>query len=204
MIEERLIADSAAATGESLPPAPAAELPRPLPLIGNMRIKLKLCKFCLKEKPHGEFDLKQLKNANKAFLRSICKDCRREQRRLETAQKNKKIEDKIVGKIFALSLKDKIDAPHISELAAVLTKELGGLQQACARLSKHIQDTAAKDPKAGARLYFGWIQLVKWSSEQRATAPDLVDLSNEDLEREARRLQHKMAADQGQGASGAN
>lgn len=78
---------------------------------------------------------------------------------------------------------ERIDAPHISEACAMMIKELGGLQQFCADLVEDYLDARERSPGSATLLKFGTdiFRLVRDSSALRDTAPDAVNMTDDEL-----------------------
>lgn len=113
----------------------------------------------------------------------ICPDCVE----LGRAQAERTVARKKARDAFRDIIKqnrgERIDAPHISEMCATMIKELGGLGQFCADLVEDYMDARERSPGSATLLKFGTdiFRLVRDSSALRDTAPDAVNMTDDEL-----------------------
>lgn len=113
----------------------------------------------------------------------ICGECIEiGDRQAERAIARRKARD-VFRDIIRQNRSERIDAPHISEACAMMVKELGGLQQFCADLVEDYMDARERSPGSATLLKFGTdiFRLVRDSSALRDTAPDAVNMTDEEL-----------------------
>lgn len=80
----------------------------------------------------------------------------------------------------------RIEAPHISELCEVMIAKFGGVETFCKDWHEQIQEAIDKAPGSQKVLdaYGRIANLVEASTKMRLTAPDVFDMSDEELEEE--------------------
>jgi hypothetical protein len=131
--------------------------------------------------PHGleEFSTKKGRDDH------ICRACRQ---RLAAA----KISAHLARKrgLNELTLNNKklkeINAPHISEYADVMFEEMGGLRQVVKRHIAQIDAAEAAEPgsKRVLEAYKSLVALIEKSTVHRQTAPDVISMSDAEIELE--------------------
>ena len=102
---------------------------------------------------------------------------------------------KALRQIVGQQRKDKIDAPHISEMCAEMIRSMGGLKAFCHGLVEDYLDARERSPGSAVLLRFGAdvFKLVKESSAQRDTAPDAVNMTDDELAAEMLNLMDQAA-----------
>jgi hypothetical protein len=113
----------------------------------------------------------------------ICQECRDDDaQRVEKAAARKRAKDAFRDMI-ASQRKEHIDAPHISEVCAAMIRELGGLDRFCAGLVEDYLDARERSPGSSTLLRFGTdiFRLARDSSSLRDSAPDAVNMTDEEL-----------------------
>lgn len=125
----------------------------------------------------------------------ICPTCiERSQMRAEHAAARQKAKEAF-REIIHSNRADRIEAPHISEVCATMIKELGGLQRFCAGLVEDYMDARERSPGSGTLLRFGVdiFRLARDSSALRDTAPDAVNMTDEELAGEMLSIMDRVA-----------
>ena len=94
---------------------------------------------------------------------------------------------------FARTTK-KIDAPHVSELCEGMVQKFGGLNQLCNEWYQQIQYACQNNPGGKLALdgFSAMAKLIAASTEHRQSAPDIENLSEEDIDRELKALAEQM------------
>lgn len=167
--------------GVTLPPAP--EVTPPV-------ARVKHCVGCNEVQPIGNFYVTKKKIRVAGVLKvaasrmKLCKACKAKDQQKRTKNKRKAVRDEIINRLARQATSAKIDVMHISELGALLTKDLGGPEEATKAWADSIKITAELNPEKGARLYEAWARIIKWSTENRQTAPDVANMTDDDLKRE--------------------
>ena len=122
------------------------------------------------------------------FTTLRCPACRKEQRELYRAQRT--LAAKMVSFTTEIVQKPKIDAPHISELCEEMMHCFGGLQNFARLYHGQIMEAATRSP--GGKLVLDALKamtkLIETSTEHRKSAPDMENLSDEDIARELRTI----------------
>jgi hypothetical protein len=107
-------------------------------------------------------------------------------------KKNRKEEgiERAIGEFSASLRGTKIDVPHISEVAAVVIKKLGGLEKFSDIWVENFNKvtTDSKGKKVALDAISAISKLIQISTEHRQTAPDLASMTDEELDRESRRM----------------
>lgn len=120
----------------------------------------------------------------------LCKQCKKERQYAHARERLEKIATKSGIADLATISRQKIDSPHISQLCESLIAQFGGLQAFTNFYFSQIQLAAASNP--GSRTVLEAcktvIGLVNQSTEHRQSAPDVVDMTDDELERERTRL----------------
>lgn len=120
----------------------------------------------------------------------LCKQCKKERDYAHARERLEKIATKTGIADLATISRQKIDSPHISQLCESLVAQFGGLQAFTQFYYSQIQAAAAENP-GGRQVLEACktvIGLVNQSTEHRQSAPDVVDMTDEELERERTRL----------------
>jgi hypothetical protein len=106
----------------------------------------------------------------------------------------KRIEQIVDGK------KPLTHAPHITEYLDELVKQMGGTPQVVARWLKQLSLAELDPKKMGSKTVMDQYQfigkLILYSTEHRATAPDVTALSDMQLAAERQRLQFQLLLDE--------
>ena len=113
----------------------------------------------------------------------ICPECiARDTAAVHNAKARSKAKEAF-KEIIRSSRADRIEAPHISEVCATMIKELGGLHKFCADLVEDYMDARERSPGSSTLLRFGVdiFRLARDSSALRDTAPDAVNMTDEEL-----------------------
>jgi len=106
---------------------------------------------------------------------------------------------KVFREMIAGSRPDAILAPHISEVCAGVVRELGGLERFCEELVEDYRDARERSPGSATVILFGEtiLRLVRDSSTLRESAPDAVNLTEEELAGEVLALFERVVRDKG-------
>ena len=138
----------------------------------------RICIGCAKPKKIAEF-----RNGKGGWSR-WCPECREEKGELKAAEKHDaQMQQAVKEKIAALTDR-KLDAPHITEVCEEMFKRFGGLEGFCTEWKNQI-DICISGERAGTKTALDAFKqimvLVIKSTEMRGSAPDMADLSDEDL-----------------------
>lgn len=90
------------------------------------------------------------------------------------------------GRFVKMLRAPRIDAPHISQVCEQMARRFHGVENFTVFWKNQI-DVAAMDHPGGKLVLdscYAFVKLVSLSTEHRQTAPDVCDMSDEDLERE--------------------
>lgn len=150
----------------------------------------RMCRECGQPRPLVDFEeeMGDAASFHPTFVRNTCVSCRRHMRRLKNAKKKDEREarqrETAIKQVLVALKGNKLSAPHITELADEIFKRFGGVEQFTAEWHAEIQ--LAREAKPGSKTvldaYRDLGRLVAASTEHRASAPDLSDLSMEDLD----------------------
>lgn len=121
-----------------------------------------------------------------------CRECENKTTATEMRKAERKAEErKQMLKSFVASMvgrerEDQIDVPHISELAAEMLKKFGGLSPFAQSWFSEIQAARAMKPGSKTVLdqYAAIGKLIKYSTENRHSAPDAYSMSDEEIAEE--------------------
>jgi hypothetical protein len=110
---------------------------------------------------------------------------RRKRQDIEAADKKKRS----IG-FFDRLAKKKLDAAHISELCEEIVGEFGGLHQFARFFVAQTMAAAARNPggKVALDACAKVISIIVASTEHRKSAPDVENLTDEDIEKEVRSI----------------
>lgn len=141
----------------------------------NELVRRQRCKICLCEQDFQEFPLPPTKTCKKCL---IAMDLERD--RDNRKERARALLQKIVKKGKGAN---RIEAPHISEACAAAFKEIGGVDEWAKYLAESFHQVMEKAPTSpmAASYHKMFTTMSKWSSEQRSTAPDVTELSDEEL-----------------------
>lgn len=124
--------------------------------------------------------------------RKCCKECNlvgadRQQRLIRQT----KLDGEIAIKNFIAKIREnRIEAPHVTELCAEMIKRFGGLVEFT--IQYHRQILAAEAAKPGSKnvldAYKAVTNLIHLSTQNRRTAPDAAELTDEEIEAEILQL----------------
>lgn len=117
----------------------------------------------------------------------VCKICSATPTRGEEKQLLKKRVAVLAAKqMLAALTRKQIDVPHTSELAAAVVQKIGGLDVLAERYVEVVNAILEEDPSSRKSLSAveGLAKMIRDSTVMRETAPDVHNLSDEDLEQE--------------------
>ena len=119
-----------------------------------------------------------------------CKECHKEEKLASKIERLQAIATKTAIADLANIARQKIDSPHISQMCESLVKQFGGVEAFSNFYYCQIQAAAADKPGSKAVLDAckSVVGLINQSTEHRKTAPDVVDLSDAELEREKAKM----------------
>lgn len=149
----------------------------------------RLCLQCRKLKPEPEFTVIRSQRDGEVF-RTTCNACHHLNKEVRSALKNVDKRDQAIKLVVAELQGTKINVPHISELAAEMIRQLGGLEQFCILWKHHIECIMVSDPSSN-RLTTNLkaiAHMISESTKERLTAPDVNQLTEADMEAELSRL----------------
>jgi hypothetical protein len=116
----------------------------------------------------------------------LCFDCQRQISVLDYQEQLERLVTRTGLADLSKMSRQKIESPHISEACEALVKKFGGLEGFANFYYAQIT-TAATDNPGGRQVLEACktvLNLISASTEHRKSAPDVVNLSNDDLERE--------------------
>lgn len=116
---------------------------------------------------------------------AICQDCIEKHKVSDAIKELVKTRTQALKNFVAVLAGKSIKAPHDSELAAALIKEMGGLQSFVRRwknLIDRMEMSIEVPTKTLMDQYREIAKLIHYSTLTRETAPDLASISDDDLE----------------------
>jgi hypothetical protein len=120
----------------------------------------------------------------------VCTDCVKARRSEQRTEKEKQAKDAAIRKLVSAAKGNEIDVPHISEVAGAVVKKLGGLEvfaQAFAddigRIRQLVYE-GKQTPRVLLDADRAVFNLIVASTEHRSTAPDVEQMSIEELQLE--------------------
>jgi len=142
--------------------------------------KTRVCTRCTREQYKEEFP--EDKN--------ICKQCDKEVRKQYAVNAQKKRLDARLSEFVAEIRGDKIDVPHICELASELVKKFNGVKGVAEQLYQRIMKAEQEKPgsKTSIDAMVSVVRLIEASTKLRPTAPDLSNMSDDDIRESLVRL----------------
>ena len=125
----------------------------------------------------------------------ICPNCIERDRIRADVQRSRLEARRVLRELVTQQRGKKIDSPHISEMCAEMIRSLGGLPAFCQGLVEDYLDARERSPGSATLLRFGAdvFRLVKESSAQRDTAPDAVNMTDDELAAEMLGLMEQAA-----------
>jgi len=113
----------------------------------------------------------------------VCRRCKPEYEGLRREEKRKKVLEEVIRKLGATK---QIEVPHTSELAAAISKEIGGPEKFAELFAKNMNSACTANPGSKTALEYmkTFKDLIVKATDQRETAPDVPLLSDEQLEEE--------------------
>lgn len=146
------------------------------------------CSRCLRPQAGEEFP-------DRERGKFICLTCRKElhstRGRPEKRNEKKMAAMKVaVSELVASTTGAGIKSPHISELAAKEIESLGGMDEFCERWARQIKMLEETKPGSQVlmRSYESIARMVTESTKHRDTAPDVVDMKDDELVYELMRV----------------
>lgn len=149
------------------------------PMFGDRQI----CLTCSKPQELSQF----MKGEERV---SQCQQCRHDGKVEKKQQARQAAKSEALAKLNKALNAKQINVPHISEVAAAVLNEVGGLKEFARLYVEDLKAARLKSPgsktilDADHRL----VTLLNLSTEHRSTAPDTDFLSDEDLDRELEKL----------------
>ena len=115
--------------------------------------------------------------------RQICDSCKQESKERQQKRKIREKAKRAFKQMIASSRPKSIDSPHISEVCAEVIKELGGVDLFAKELAEDYRDARERNPGSATVMRFGEtvLRLVRDSTTNRESAPDLASMSDEDI-----------------------
>lgn len=154
----------------------------------------KICPQCGHSKELDKF------GSNGMNMRSSCKKCENKRSRENYQGNRQKVENKLITRLMAAANKEMIDVPHITELCAEMYSQFGGLKQFSEKwmavINEACDSTDSKNPrflKMALDSFLSIAKLTLASTEHRQTAPDVFDLSQEDVQAELEEISIRLA-----------
>lgn len=145
--------------------------------IGNQRF----CLQCRTLKPFGEFT-----EHSQGGYSELCKPCQKNRKTGIYEDALRKASRDLAGEVTRGLSAGRLEVPHTSELAASIVQKHGGLDGIADFIVT--QGKACAEEKPGSRAALDYCKLltvlISKSTEQRETAPDVANLSPEELEQQ--------------------
>lgn len=158
---------------------------------------LKMCKHCRLMLEPSEF--KGYGTGGK--VSDICKRCTAVNAVAHArAQSGEEKGREVAIKSFIAKVRGQdVTAPHISELCSEMIKRFGDLESFSREYYRQIQEAASKRPgsKTALDAYGAIVKLVSASTVNRASSPDVSDLTDADIEAEIVKLAPRLFDEQG-------
>lgn len=142
----------------------------------------KYCTKCHVEKTLDEFgDLK----AGAGGKQSQCKECLNAKHRESTDLSRRRAVNEVFGQFVTAVRGTKIDVPHISELANEMVKKFRNVEGLATFWYDQLM-LAAADEKTSRKVVldqcYAIAKLVAMSTQNRQTAPDLANMTDDDID----------------------
>ena len=136
------------------------------------RLNFVMCPICDSINPYSEVGRS-----------GICQRCAEVDRIRKERQETRDKAREALGKMVRASRPQVINAPHISQVCASVIEEMGGIERFCQDLSEDYQDARERNPGSATVMRFGEtiLRLVRDSTSQRDSAPDVVNMSDDDI-----------------------
>lgn len=148
------------------------------------------CPACRRELPLDAYSKSQKKPYPE------CKECRA-LLDANTAQKRfARIESGFFKQLAAQICGKKLNVPHVSEVGASILDQFGTLEEFCRRWAEQVE-LAPDGSKTKLDGYRAFYQIFHDSTLNRETAPDVADMTPEQMEQELRGLMAQFAAEAG-------
>lgn len=125
----------------------------------------------------------------------LCRDCESKQASLRIMERLREMRSQnLKGELGTLSRT--IDAPHISELCEAMTKKYGGIDAVATAWKSQIDAAASSQPgsKVALDAFRAYMNLVLYSTQNRASAPDVATMSQEELRHEMMEMVLRMVS----------
>lgn len=139
-----------------------------------------LCRSCGRA-----FKKSDLKSLDANGQSGICQGCLEQQESEKAAAELARTQATALKEFIAVLKGQRIQAPHDSELAAVMIREMGGLERFAERwriLIDRMEAAMEVPNKTLMDQYREIARLIHYSTQTRDTAPDLASISDDDLE----------------------
>lgn len=152
--------------------------------------------MCGEAKPSDQFKLVRQGSITRRMRR--CISCRLIVRRARNGGKKRAKSRQAVNGLVKQLKTARIEVPHISELASGIIQRFGGLDRFCERWLMQIETTLALNPASRAAMdcFRDVSHLVVQSTVNRQTAPDVQELSDEEMAQELNgHMAHLLRAD---------
>lgn len=120
---------------------------------------------------------------NGSGRRELCAPCDREMRNEKRQKLIRGATQQLIKQLGGGKPVAGIEVPHTSEMASAIVKNLGGLDGLAQMYTDAMQASYAADPTSKVTLeYFKLTAgIITKSTDQRETAPDVAQMSDEDL-----------------------
>ena len=105
-------------------------------------------------------------------------------------QHKKRVANLVCRQVMSSLTRNAIDVPHTSELAAAVMKRFGGIEKFADKYFAVVDAILERDPSTRLALSAvdGVAKMIRDSTVMRETAPDVKNLSDEELETEFQRM----------------
>ncbi len=115
------------------------------------------------------------------YRAEVCKGCDSAYQAARKEEKKKKVLEEVIRKLGATK---QIEVPHTSELAAAISKQIGGPDKFAEMFARNMDSACTANPGSKTALEYmkTFKDLIVKSTDQRETAPDVPLLSDEQLE----------------------
>lgn len=148
----------------------------------------RMCARCGLPKPRDQFKIYRHRLTGNLLFDSHCKACSKDRRRYQKRRAAEKKRQDEFRAAVARMRGESIKAPHVSELWAEMVGEWGGLTKFVREYKAQVDAAIVKGAgtKTVLDAFKSITQLSVHSSNLRGTAPDMANLTDEDIENQLR------------------